>query len=234
MSFPSCVFLTMPTSGTGSMWRVITALTEKKLRPTKISEQYSNSGRIGALTEWRPEPLDNIYMYNTPHIVNQSLLDQNIRIVTNFRDPRDMACNQYYWALQHPMPNRTEQEIAEYRERVKANGMDQFVVEVDNNLHFKAFRAVADRLKNDHENVLILSYNQLCLDFDNLVARLIRFFNVSPADVPHERIERERTTNLKQNPAWIGQIWTGTDIMPGRYRNEPASGDNSPARREIP
>ena len=220
MPFPSCVFLTMPTSGTGSMWRVITALTEKKLRPTKISEQYSNSGRIGALTEWQPEPFDNIYMYNTPHVVNQSLLDQNIRIVTNFRDPRDMACNQYYWALQHPMLNRTEQEIAEYRERVKANGLDQFVVDVDNNLHFKAFRAVADRLKNDHENVLILSYNQLCLDFDNLVARLISFFDVSPADVPRERIERERTTNLKHNPAWIGQIWTGTDIMPGRYRNE--------------
>jgi len=220
MPTPSCVFLTMPTSGTGSMWRVITALTEKKLRAVKISEIYVNSGRIAELAEWRPEPFDHIYMYNTPYIPNNWFRDPNIRIVTNFRDPRDMACNQYYWALQHPMPNKSEREIAEYRERVKANSIDQFAIDVDNNLHFKGFHVVADRLKNDTENTLILSYNQLCLDFDNLVARLVSFFDIPAADIPHERIERERTTNLKSNPAWIGQIWTGTDIMPGRHRNE--------------
>ena len=97
----------MPTSGTGSMWRVITALTEKKLRAVKISEIYVNSGRIAELAEWRPEPFDHIYMYNTPYIPNNWFRDPNIRIVTNFRDPRDMACNQYYWALQHPMPNKS-------------------------------------------------------------------------------------------------------------------------------
>jgi hypothetical protein len=134
MPTPSCVFLTMPTSGTGSMWRVITALTEKRLRATKISEQYSNAGRANELTEWRPEPFDHIYMYNTPHIANVSLRDPSIRIVTNFRDPRDMACNQYHWALQHPILNKTEQEIAEYRARVRATSIDQFVLNADNNV----------------------------------------------------------------------------------------------------
>ena len=85
MPTPSCVFLTMPTSGTGSMWRVITALTEKKLRAVKISEIYVNSGRIAELAEWRPEPFDHIYMYNTPYIPNNWFRDPNIRIVTNFR-----------------------------------------------------------------------------------------------------------------------------------------------------
>jgi hypothetical protein len=202
------------------MWRVITALTEKRLKAIKISEQYSNAGRANELPGWRPEPFDHIYMYNTPHIPNVSLHDPAIRIVTNFRDPRDMACNQYHWALQHPILNKTEQEIAEYRARVRATSIDQFVLNADNNVHFKGFHAVSDRLKNDTQNVLILSYNQLCLDFDNLVARLIAFFGVAPEDVPWERIERERTTNLKNNPAWIGQIWTGTDVMPGRHRNE--------------
>ena len=52
-----------------------------------------------------------------------------------------------------------------------------------------------------------------------MVARLIRFFDIALADVPYDRIERERTVNLKNNPAWIGQIWTGTDIMPSHLRS---------------
>jgi hypothetical protein len=97
MTFKSCVFLTTPTSGTGSLWRIITALTKDRAKPRKIAEEYANQGRLKELSHWQPEADGFVYMYNTPHISNTHLLDPEIRLIVNFRDPRDMACNQFHW-----------------------------------------------------------------------------------------------------------------------------------------
>jgi hypothetical protein len=216
----SCIFLTMPTSGTGSLWRLIAALAGNAYKLIKISEVMENRGESHLLAGWVPNPTGHIYMYNTPHIVNSNFSDPRIKLITNFRDPRDLSCNQFYWALQHPVANKTPEQIEERRRSVAEAGIDAFVANMDNNLLFKSLKALQPRLLGDDSGVLKLSYSQLCLDFDNLVESLILFLGVERETVPWDKVERERTVNLEKNPDWIGQIWTGTDIMPGRYRRE--------------
>jgi hypothetical protein len=216
----SVVLLTTPTSGTGSLWRLVTALTETRGKLTKIAESYATRGTLEALANWHPEPTDNIYLYNTPHIANQSLMDPEVRLIVNFRDPRDLACNQFHWALQHPMPGRSESETSAYRDRIRAGGIDKFVLDQNNIPLFRAFRAIQTRLHSGEEDVLIVSYSQLCLDFDGLVDRLVRFLGAESRDLPWERIEKERAGDLPGNQAWIGRMWTGADVSPGRHRRE--------------
>ena len=216
----SCVFVTMPTSGTGSLWRLITAIGGDAYKAVKISEEFENKGQGAEIPNWVPEPTGHLYMYNTPHYVNRHFAAPELKLITNFRDPRDLACNQFHWALQHPIANRTEEYITNFRRTVAEGGIDQFVLKQDNNILFNSLKALAPRLQSDDPNVLKLSYSQLCLDFDALIERLIVFLGVERASVPWDKLERERTGNLKQNPDWIGQMWTGTDIMPGRYRTE--------------
>ncbi len=216
----SCVFVTMPTSGTGSLWRLITAIGGNAYKAVKISEELENKGQGAEIPNWVPEPTGYLYMYNTPHYVNPHFANPELKLITNFRDPRDLACNQFHWALQHPISNRTDEYIANYRRSVLEAGIDHFVLKQENNVLFNSLKALAPRLSADDPNVLKLSYSQLCLDFDALIERLISFLKVDRESVPWDRLERERTGNLKENPAWIGQMWTGTDIMPGRYRTE--------------
>ena len=217
---PSCVFLTMPTSGTGSLWRIISAIAGSHYKVVKIAEQMEVAGRSKEIPDWVPEPYGHLYMYNTPHFVNKNLRDTRIKLVTNFRDPRDLACNQYYWALQHPIANRTEEYIETFRKRVKEEGIDVFVAKQNNDVLFNSLRDLVGRLETDTEHVLKLSYAQLCLDFDNLLQRLVAFLGVPSATVPWATLEKERTDNLTKNPQWIGQAWAGSDTMPGRYRTE--------------
>lgn len=216
----SFVFLATPTSGTGSLWRLISIFSEAKYKLLKISEQYALQDKLEDLPSWRPESAGHGYMYNTPHINCEALEDPSIRLIVNFRDPRDMACNQYHWVFQHPDHTKTPEQLETRRKEVMDLGIDQYVRAVDNRIHFNAFRKIEGRLKSDSENVLILSYNQLCLGFDDLVERLRKFFGVPSDQVPWNRVEVERVDNLKSNPSWIGQIWQGADVQPGRYLQE--------------
>ena len=216
----SCIFLTMPTSGTGSLWRLLSAIARPAYEPIKIAEQYEAAGRGKELVSWQPEPTGKIYMYNTPHYVNPAFADLKFKLITNFRDPRDLACNQFHWSQSHPMPNRTEEEIQAHRTNILAAGIDAFVLKTDNNILFRSLRALDQRVLKPGPETLNISYAQLCLDFDEMVARIIAFLGIDPAGVRRDQIELERTVNLKHNPNWIGQLWTGTDIMPGRHRGE--------------
>jgi len=210
----------MPTSGTGSLWRILNLIAGAAYTPSKICEQMEIAGRGAEIPAWQPEANGFLYMYNTPNYLNANLADPSVRLITNFRDPRDLACNQYHWALQHPILNRTEAEIAQIRANVAAKGIDQFVAEKDNNILFKSLRGLSERVQANDPNVLKLSYAQLCLDFDNLLERIIEFFGADRNALPWDRLEQERTVNLAKNPNWIGQIWSGSDILPGRYRSE--------------
>lgn len=216
----SVVFLTMPTSGSGSLWRLITAIGGPSYKPIKITEDLENSGKGSEIPNWAPDPAGHLFMYNTPHFVNSHFASPEVKLITNFRDPRDLACNQFYWAQQHPILNRTEEEIAAIRRSVAERGIDDFVAKIDNNSLFNSLRALAPRLSSRDPKILYLSYSQLCLDFDNLIQKLIAFLEVPASSVPYALLEKERTVNLDKNPHWIGQVWTGTDILPGRYRRE--------------
>lgn len=215
----SCILLTTPTSGTGSLWRLMQAISANRLTPNKVAEEYTNAGRQAELAEWRPESHGHIYLWNTPHIINPSFADRNMKMIVHVRDPRDLVCNQYHWVFQHPFSG-TDEEAEAYREKVRVAGIDSFALQRDNKILFRAHLSMIERLKEPDENVLILSYNQLCLGFDQLVREIADFLKVDLATVPKDLIECERTDNLHQNSGWIGQMWTGSDVMPGRHRSE--------------
>ncbi|MFG1364565.1 sulfotransferase domain-containing protein [Xanthobacter versatilis] len=216
----SCVFVTTPTSGTGSLWRLLTLVSKDVLASKKIAEEYEGSGRGGDLPTWTPDGSGFLYMYNTPNLFNSHILDPEIRIITNFRDPRDLLCNQYHWVFQHPMAGKTEEQMEARRCAVREKGIDGFVREADIKPLYASLKKLEPRIKSGDKNTLVLSYRQLCNEFDTLVDRVCQFFRVNREEVDASAIELERTTNLIQNPDWIGQVWSGTDVMPGRYLNE--------------
>ena len=215
----SCVLLSTPTSGTGSLWRILGAVGHRYHRPEKICEMMEGAGQGHLIPDWIPESHGRSYLYNTPHRTNLHLLDPNIKLITNFRDPRDLVCNQFFWALQHPILNKSEQDIADFRKRIEEDGIDAYALRIDNEVQFQCFKALRERLF-DGVNTLNLSYSQLCLDFDGLVTRMMDFLEIPREDVLWDLVESQRSSNLPNNTAWIGQMWTGTDVSPGRHRRE--------------
>ncbi|MFG1282874.1 sulfotransferase domain-containing protein [Xanthobacter autotrophicus] len=190
------------------------------LSPKKIAEEYETAGRGADLPHWVPDSTDFLFMYNTPQLINEHILDSKVRIITNFRDPRDLLCNQFHWVFQHPMLGKTEEEMETRRRFVREQGINEFVKRADVRPLYTSLKKIEGRLNSDDKDILILSYRQLCTEFDLLVDRICQFFRVNREDIEPEPIELERTTNLEKNPEWIGQSWSGTDIMPGRYLNE--------------
>jgi hypothetical protein len=142
------------------------------------------------------------------------------KLIINFRDPRDLLCNIYHWVFQHPVLDKTPAQVAEMRVKVAVGGIDKYVREWGGQGIFHSLRAIETRLKADEPDILKLSYAQICLDFDNVVEKLINFLGVARDAVDWPAVEGERTSNLSQNPRWIGRAWKGTDTMPGRYRHE--------------
>ena len=53
-----------------------------------------------------------------------------------------------------------------------------------------------------------------------MIAKLARFFETEISAQAHPVVSQERPDNLQKNPLWIGQQWSGSDILPGRYRRE--------------
>lgn len=220
MTLPkSCLCISTPTSGTGSLWRILTTIGRAQYKPVKISEEFERMGRGHELAQWQPDESGSLYLYNTPHIVNAHIANPETKIILNFRDPRDLACNQYHWVFQHPT-NKSAEETEEYRRVVRAAGIDQFVLRAENAPLFRSIRTLLPRLQAEDPNILVLSYSQLCLDFDNLLKKVVKFLGANPETVDWNALELERTDKLNSNPQWIGQIWTGTDINPGRYKRE--------------
>ena len=72
----------------------------------------------------------------------------------------------------------------------------------------------------DNENIIFVSYAQLCVEFDLLVQRLNNFFGVEPTKTHIDTIYKESPKSLNDNKDWIGNQWQGCDIMPGRYKSE--------------
>jgi hypothetical protein len=217
----SCVFLTTPTSGTASLWRIISHICDGILTPENETEgenpllSLSNEN----LAYWHPEPHKKLYMYRRSSIVNKNLLDKSLRLIVNVRDPRDLACHHFHWVFEHPR-HGTEAEIADYRANVAKNGIDHFVLNWHHELQYRAHIALAERLLNKDHNVVCVSYNQLCLGFDKMIGKLVSFFQVETSKFDASPLDLERVNNLPNNPLWIGQQWSGTDVSPGRYKSE--------------
>ncbi|RAH96548.1 hypothetical protein DLJ53_32070 [Acuticoccus sediminis] len=215
------VFLTTPTSGTGSLWRIITALTRATHKPLKVVDTYANRNRMAEIADWRPSDPATVYLFNAPAVWPKDLDLRTVRLICNFRDPRDLCCNHYYWALQHHVRNKSDEAVAAHRRAVEKKGIDAFVLGVDKSDHYRPFADVLHKIDSDGgEDVCVLSYNQLCLSIDAMAERLAGFLGVVDAAHVARAIEPERVENLSANPRWIGQEWFGSDIAPGRHRRE--------------
>jgi len=215
----SILYVTTATSGSASIWRVLGAMLAPSHR--MVSSLPSGSGGKASLADLQPE--GHVYLVRGLNEMNGPVHDPRFRYVVNFRDPRDMLCNQYHWLVQHPPGKGDDEEkkrktIADRRARHE-RGIDDSVLRVRDDRGFSFVFELQEAARAGGD-VLFISYAQLCCAFDLMVGRLESFLGVAPAEAARRAIEMERTDNLASNPQWIGQAWTGTDIMPGRHRQE--------------
>lgn len=217
----SIIFLTTPTSATASMWRILSMLaSETEYELNRYTDSFYLSGKLEDLKNAIPPEEDNIILFNTPQLLNQNLDLSKYRFIINARDPRDISCNQYFWALQHPSPIKSEEELAKERENIKSNGIDQYVINKDNAIYYKEIISVTTSNNIINDDKILASYALLCINFDIYIERLAKFLNIELTQDLIEKLSPERTDNLSNNKDWIGKQWSGSDILPGRYKKE--------------
>ena len=166
------------------------------------------------------DPLpEMIYWFQGARFWNPTLDLSRFKVIVHMRDPRDLVCNQYWWALQHP--NRIDPpEVAEAKRRqVEAEGIDAFVLGRDNRDSYAMVRGVSAGPWGDAATYT--SYAQLCCSFDLLMHRLCRTFGRTASEVAGG-LRMERPESLTANPNWVkvGGTWQGADVTPGRFRGE--------------
>lgn len=217
----SIIYLSTPTSGTGSMFRALLAIGHGRYKRTAWLEKFFEEGRLADAARDAPPREDSLILHRAPQHFNPTMRLLDYRFVLNARDPRDMACNQYHWQFVHDVQNETAEETAARRERVAREGIDAFVLRYDNGAYLRGFFGAARRIAPPDR--IFIGYAMYCLHFDEVMARVSDFMGVPPASwTPKQRarIERERVDNLGTNTAWIGQTWAGSDTAPGRHRQE--------------
>lgn len=194
-------FITTPTSGSQSILRL-------------ISEYCSKEN--GELKLYRGNEVSSFPGYK----------DNEIYII-NFRDPRDIWCNQYQWLIQHPTNVEDPVKDAEIRRHRKNRydlGVDNSVIKslksfLEGNDHSLNF--ILDSIKSTQQhNVFYVSYCQLCLKYDYLINTLNQIFGLELSLENNSVVRNESPGGLDSNPNWIGNEWFGCDIKPGRFRNE--------------
>lgn len=160
-----------------------------------------------------------LYWFRGPRYWNRSLQTDAFRIIGHFRDPRDLACNQYWWALQHPNTHDALEVTEQKRREVEARGIDSYALGRNNRASYEMLMGLSNLPIGDV--VTWTSYAQLCCSFDHMVDNLCRTFNRAPSHVAEE-LRIERPENLGGNPDWVkvGGTWKGSDVSPGRYRRD--------------
>ena len=212
------IFLTTQTSATDSILRVICKISGEDFLQAKYIDKYlQNKPMKEFLNEELPYN-GGLHRFNLPPFFPVSKIKKNHRFIINYRDPRDYLCNVYQWEFVHPNPSLTAEQLEERRRKVKSLGIDQFVLERADTNYFKPLLDALDVI--DPNKLLVNTYAKLCLNFDGFIASLSKFLDVELTDSILSELENERVTKLNTNPNWIGNKWAGSDIIPGRYKNE--------------
>jgi hypothetical protein len=209
----SIVLFSPATSATMSIQRIIGILVNR-------DGNYVSLRDVPAFDEKYRE--GHILLVNRPTHFDSSTNYGNYKLVVNLRDPRDRACNVYHWKLVHPTTEEDSVRNARI-ERTKEMGVDAWVLNHYRGLglgndHYNAFFEVIEKAPADCR--IAISYAQLCLSFDTLIAKLSEFFHVSLSNKQKEDLEKERVEKIESNSNWIGQKWAGSDTLPGRYKRE--------------
>ncbi len=213
------IFLTSTTSATGSMWRTISALADR--RWTQIAQAHLAKREGVPMHSWVPPEEDHVILFNGPMQLNRDLDLGKYKLVVNLRDPRDLACNKYHWQFSHPYPGDTPEIVAARHAKLQAEGIDRFVLDTS---YVAQYDRVAQILESaPRENWTFVGYALYCLLFDDAVAKIASMLDTDVWKLNSGRrkaVEAERTENLAGNRRWIGQRWQGSDTAPGRHKHE--------------
>ncbi|SHI33932.1 hypothetical protein SAMN02745194_00068 [Roseomonas rosea] len=212
------IFVCTPTSGTASMLRIIQAIAGPELR-MKAANGPASLQKGEGVTFLDAKANNVLYWFRGPRHWDATLNVSDFRMIAHFRDPRDLACNQYWWALQHPNTHDTPEVAEQKRRKTEEMGIDHYVLGRNNTASYGMLGGLSDGPQGDA--VTWTSYNQLCCAFDYMVDNLCRTFNRAPSAVA-EALRAERPENLFANPEWVkvGGTWKGADVTPGRFRRD--------------
>ncbi|MFD1911523.1 hypothetical protein [Halodurantibacterium flavum] len=218
----SIILYTTPTSGTGSLTRIVERINAGRMTFRYYFRDVLQRIPREEIERTFPPPEGHILLHNDPGRFNRNMDLSAYRFIVNFRDPRDRLCNVYHWQFSHPHTHETEAETAARRAAVAEEGIDRWILRrIEKRSERRYYDPIFWLLDNaPPENVLVATYAQLCCDFDAMLGRLQDFMGMSPNEKGRRALELERPEGLQQNPRWIGNKWPGSDIMPGRFLNE--------------
>jgi len=218
------VFFTLQTSGTGSIWRILNLLDGQRRIPRLLGHETFVNG-LDFMFDLSELPTEgHLVLANSPAQLSADGRLDGLTFLVNFRDPRDRLCNEYAWLMAHPMtPNETQAEIEARAAALRETGIDGWVRKrmtkpMSEREYYRYFMTSVEKIPEQQRRVN--SYARLCLDFDSFVERSCSVLGVELTPELKQTLDVERTENLARNPAWIGNIWQGSDIMPGRYKHE--------------
>jgi hypothetical protein len=214
------IVITSATSGTASMRRIMEIVAGERMKMHSVARPALTAKPDDPTTGTYIDPKANrFYWFQGPRFWNPALDFSQFKTIVHFRDPRDLACNQYWWALQHPNTHDTPEVAEEKRRKVEAGGIDKYALGRNNREIFDIFRSISDGAMGNYATYT--SYTQLCVAFDELMDRLCRVFDRRQSEVAHA-LFNERPERLSENPEWVkvGGTWKGADVFPGRFRRD--------------
>ncbi|WNZ57241.1 hypothetical protein QT397_07830 [Microbulbifer sp. MKSA007] len=213
------IFLASATSGTGSMIRIFSEMAGFNVADSKYVDKFILEGKLSELKK-SIVPMDGgFHVFNRPIDFNTLMDFSKYQFLVNFRDPRDRLCNMFHWTQSHPAPGVCKDELQKRRERIAEQGIDSWVLQqsLSEASYYENFWRV---LEGSLENSIVLSYAELCMDFDSFIRRSSEFIGTTLSIDLLDKLEVERPENISLNKKWVGNKWSGSDVMPGRYLKE--------------
>lgn len=218
---PSVIYLTTPTSATASMWRILTVMSSDKFKLNRFTDSFYQTGNLQGLEQSTPPPLNNLILFNVPHHFPMSINLKDYCFALNVRDPRDLLCNMYHWKKVHTEPGLSDGDLVSRKIQLEEDGIDKFVLSKDISSFYSNIIQLDEVV--DCEKKYYLTYSLLCTDFEGFLRRAGELLCVDIGALTEEQnqlLDLERPNNLRENVNWIGNQWSGSDLMPGRYLKE--------------
>lgn len=220
MKDKTTVFFTMQTSATASMWRIFTSClragSSKLVNKHFLHEYFIGNNIQDVKCEVIPEE-GYFVQFNNPPLFNTNINFNSYRYVINIRDPRDRICNAFHWKLIHKnYADEPQEEVDKRKAELLSIGIDEWVLKNAGTKYFDNLFEVY----NSSQDKIVLSYAKLCLDFDGFVNEFCEYMNINITSSLLDELDIERVDNLSENEKWIGNSWSGSDIIPGRYKKE--------------
>ena len=202
------------------MWRIFNLINdESRLSPYWIVHEYYAKGELDALRNQVLPSTGFLYQFNNPAYFNTALPLADYKWIVNFRDPRDRLCNSFNWFYNHPAsPTETLEEAKVRIDQLDALGIDNWVLRGSGTQYYDSILQVLRQ--SPAENVHVLTYARLCLDFDGFITGACSALGVDCTSEIRAKLEPERSETIQSNPKWIGHTLQGGDISPGRYKRE--------------